>query len=172
MTRSFLSRPVQQLLLDGLMDDGASLFDYGCGRGGDVRRLLELGHDAAGWDPAHAADKPKRRAGVVNLGYVVNVIEDIHERQEALQAAWHLTDEVLVVSGRLVWEVNGAPGRPFGDGWITTSGTFQKFYTQEELRSWIDGVLGEQSVAAAPGIFYVFRSEAAEQRLLARHARR
>ena len=146
------------------MDDGSSLFDYGCGRGGDVRRLHELGHDAAGWDPAHAADEPKRRACVVDLGYVINVIEDIDERKEALQSAWRLTDEVLVVSARLVWEANGAPGRPFGDGWITNLGTFQKFYTQEELRSWIDGVLGEQSVAAAPGIFYVFRSqEAAEQ---------
>ena len=171
MTRSFLSRPVQQLLLDGLMDDGASFFDYGCGRGGDVRRLRELGHEAAGWDPAHAADEPKRRAQVVNLGYVVNVIEDVDERRQALRSAWELADEVLVVSGRLEWEVNGTPGRPFHDGWITTSGSFQKFFSQEELRSWIDGTLGEQSVAAAPGIFYVFRSEAAEQRLLARHAR-
>jgi hypothetical protein len=171
MTRSFLSRPVQQLLLDGLMDDGASLFDYGCGKGGDVRRLHELGHEAAGWDPAHAADEPKRRAQVVNLGYVINVIENVDERKEALQSAWQLTDEVLVVSGRLEWEVNGAPGKPFHDGWITNSGSFQKFYSQEELRSWIDRTLGEQSVAAAPGIFYVFRSEAAEQRLLARHAR-
>jgi hypothetical protein len=171
MTRTFLSRPVQQLLADGLLGDGSSFFDYGCGRGGDVRHLRELGHDAAGWDPAHAPDQPRRRGRVVNLGYVVNVIEDVDERREALRQAWRLADDVLVVAARLDWEVTGPPGRPFRDGWVTKTGTFQKFYTQEELRAWIESTLGQKSVAAAPGIFYVFRSEAAGQELLARHVR-
>ena len=171
MSRTFFSRPVQQLMADGLLGDGTTFFDYGCGRGGDVRRLRELGHPANGWDPAHASNEPKSHAQVVNLGYVVNVIEDVQERREALQSAWRLADDVLVVAARLDWEVNGSRGKAFGDGWITSSGSFQKFFSQGELRSWIDTTLGQQSVAAAPGIFYVFRSEAAEQRLLARHAR-
>ena len=45
--------------------------------------------------------------------------------------------------------------------------TFQKYYTQDELRAWIDGTLNTRSVAAAPGIFYVFRHQDAAQRLLA-----
>ena len=32
------------------------LFDYGCGRGGDVRTLTGLGIEASGWDPTHAPD--------------------------------------------------------------------------------------------------------------------
>jgi hypothetical protein len=110
-------------------------------------------------------------AAVVNLGYVVNVIEEPDERRDALRHAWGLTKDVLVVSARLDWEVNGSRGQPFKDGCVTKTGTFQKYFSQEELRVWIDATLGQGSVAAAPGIFYVFRSETAEQRLLARHAR-
>src|SRR5437763_1565272 len=78
-----------------------SFFDFGCGRGGDVRHLRQLAYDANGWDPGHAQDAAKTPAAVVNLGYVVNVIEDPVERAEALRAAWKLTREVLVVSARL-----------------------------------------------------------------------
>ena len=35
---------------------------------------------------------------MVNLGYVVNVIEDPSERAEALRLAWKLTRQVLVVA--------------------------------------------------------------------------
>ena len=171
MTRTFLSRPVQVLLSDGLLEGGGTFFDYGCGRGSDIRQLRDLGHEATGWDPAHAPHAPKRRANVVNLGYVVNVIEEVAERQEVLRQAWQLADDVLVVAARLDWELNGSGGRPFGDGWVTKTGTFQKFFSQDELRLWIEATLGERSVAAAPGIFYVFRSEAASQRLLAQHTR-
>lgn len=171
MTRTFLSRPVQQLLADGLLDEGATFFDYGCGRGNDIRQLRDLGYEATGWDPAHAPDSPKRRASIVNLGYVVNVIEEPEERRGTLRQAWQLADDILVVTARLDWELNGSRGRPFRDGWVTETGTFQKFFTQDELRAWIEGTLGQRSVAAAPGIFYVFRSEAGSQQLLAQHAR-
>jgi hypothetical protein len=107
----------------------------------------------------------------VNLGYVVNVIEELEERRDAIRQAWRLTGDVLVVAARLDWDVDGSAGRPFKDGLFTKTGTFQKYFSQEELRGWIDATLGQRSVAAAPGIFYVFRSEGAEQRLLARHAR-
>jgi SAM-dependent methyltransferase len=171
MTRHFVSRPVQQALADGLLEPEHTFFDYGCGRGGDIRHLRQLGYDATGWDPAHASNTPKREATVVNLGYVVNVIEDPAERTEVLRKAWQLAVEVLIVSARLDWEAQAVEGREYGDGVLTRTGTFQKFFRQDELRSWIDSTLHERSVAAAPGVFYVFRSAVAAQRLLARHAR-
>jgi hypothetical protein len=171
MSRGFLSRPVQQLLGDDLLTSGLTFFDYGCGKGGDVRLLRELGFDASGWDPAHAPNAKKIVADVVNIGYVVNVIEDPNERAVTLADAWSLAKEVLVVSARLEWELSGSAGKPYRDGFITNSGSFQKFYSQDELRSWIDRTIDQRCVAAAPGIFYVFRSEGPEQRLLARHTR-
>ena len=40
----------------------------------------------------------KRPADVVNLGYVINVIEDPVERAETLRNAWALCRRVMVVS--------------------------------------------------------------------------
>jgi DNA phosphorothioation-associated putative methyltransferase len=53
--------------------------------------LRENGIEAAGWDPYYAPDNPIAAADMVNLGFVVNVIEDFDERLEALTRAWSLT---------------------------------------------------------------------------------
>jgi SAM-dependent methyltransferase len=171
MTRTFLSRPVQQALNDGVIAPGRTVFDYGCGRGGDLRQLRSLGYEAAGWDPAHAAAAKRHPADVVNLGFVINVIENPAERAETLRHAWALARDTLIVAARLDWEQSSVSGRPFHDGVMTSTGTFQKFYSQDNLRATIDSALGVSSVAAAPGIFYVFRHEGSSQELLARHVR-
>ena len=54
MHRTSLSRPVSLALADGVLRVGLSMFDYGCGRGSDVRLLSALGYVADGWDPAFA----------------------------------------------------------------------------------------------------------------------
>jgi DNA phosphorothioation-associated putative methyltransferase len=145
-------------LQDGIIRTGSTFFDFGCGRGGDVAAVQELGIEATGWDPVHSPLTAKRQADVVNLGYVVNVIENAAERAQVLQEAWRLTRRVLVVSARLDWEVKPGQAISFGDGILTSRGTFQKFFTQEELELWIKEILDTEADAAAPGIFYVFRS--------------
>lgn len=171
ITRSFLSRPLQQAHTDGLLDGDVTVFDYGCGRGDDIRALTNLEIKATGWDPAHAPDTDKQPADVVNLGYVINVIEDPTERAEALIQAWGLTRSVLVVSARLTWDPDSQTGKRYRDGRLTSNGTFQKFYTPEELKSWIEATLDTTAITAAPGIYYAFRHTSTAQRLLARHSR-
>jgi DNA phosphorothioation-associated putative methyltransferase len=78
---------------------------------------------------------------------------------------------VLVVAARPDWEAALARGHPRGDGILTSAGTFQKFFEQEELRSWIQAGIGVEPVAAAPGIFYVFRSPAEAAGIRARRIR-
>ena len=80
IARPGLSRPVRLAQLLGLLTPERTFFDYGCGRGLDLKRLRESGYEVAGWDPAFAPGAPKVSADVVNLGYVVNVIEDENER--------------------------------------------------------------------------------------------
>lgn len=172
IARSTLSRPMALALEDGVVSTATSVFDYGCGRGGDIRWLNSLGITASGWDPWHAPDQLRGSAHVVNLGYVVNVIEDAAERCEALKSAWALAERALVVAARPVWEERGISALPHVDGWVTRTGTFQKFFEQEELRTWIDSTLGVPSIAAAPGIFYVFRDPRDGQSFRARQVRR
>ena len=169
MERTELSRPVRQAIRDGVLRSDHRVLDYGCGRGGDVRRLRKLGHDVVGWDPVHAPGVKPAPAPVVNLGYVINVIEDALEREETLKAAWTLAGEILIVSGRL--KNDRRPCREavdYEDGVVTGCGTFQKFYTQSELTSWVSEALGTRCLSAAPGIVYVFKDDLEKQRFLVR----
>jgi DNA phosphorothioation-associated putative methyltransferase len=172
INRTALSRPVTQALQDSVLGPGRSLLDYGCGHGGDVTRLRKLGYSASGWDPAFAPDEPLEPADIVNLGYVVNVIESATERAGTLRSAWALARSALVVAARLDWEARGPDSRPFNDGVITARGTFQKFYTQYELKTWIESALSTTAHAAAPGVFYVFRDPVDAESLRVRQVRR
>ncbi|GAB40092.1 DNA phosphorothioation-associated putative methyltransferase [Gordonia sputi] len=165
--RNELSKPLAYLIADELLRPGESFFDYGCGRGDDVRILRTLGHRANGWDPAHLPTAEHIQSDIVNLGYVINVIEDTTERGETLGSAWSLAEKMLVVSARMSWDKRGLSGHRYGDGIITTSGTFQKFFEHQELRGWIESQLSTKAYAAAPGVFYVFREESVAQQFLA-----
>jgi DNA phosphorothioation-associated putative methyltransferase len=167
-----MSRPLRLALEAGLIVAGDDIFDYGCGRGEDLEWLRREGLVCEGWDPIHRPDVDRRPAAVVNLGYVVNVVEDPVERQQTLLDAWSLARRLLVVSARLDRGERGAALQPFADGCITTRSTFQKFFTQSELGQWIDSVLRAASVAAGPGIFLVFRDEELRQAFLSSRFRR
>lgn len=171
MSRTDLSRPVAQALQDGIITTSRSVLDYGCGRGGDVKRLGNLGYTAHGWDPAFAPHMPLVPADVVNIGYVINVIESVSERAQALCNAWGLTHKTLIIAARLDWEARGLSSRPLNDGVLTAKGTFQKFYTQFELKTWIETTLGVRAHAAAPGVFYVFRDPTDAESLRVRQVR-
>ncbi len=173
ISRTDLSRPLKCAIVDGLLGKGSYVFDYGCGRGDDVRRLVAMGYRASGWDPVHRPDSECNRSSVVNLGYVVNVIEDAQERSEALRQAWALAEDLLIVSARLGLDGRALQGTcAFADGWLTSRGTFQKFYEQQELRHWIEQVLRVNAVPAAPGIYYIFRDEQTRSDFVAARYRR
>lgn len=173
IVRGELSRPTRLALSAGVLREGETFFDYGCGKGEDVVGLRKLDFDASGWDPNHWPEETRLDADVVNLGYVVNVIEDPEERNIALREAWRHAGRALVVSARLNNEARSiSRGRSHGDGFVTGHGTFQKFYSQAELRAWIDSTLEVDSIAAAPGIFVAFREEADANDYLIRNRRR
>ncbi|MFD2113525.1 DNA phosphorothioation-associated putative methyltransferase [Thiorhodococcus fuscus] len=104
-------------------------------------------------------------ADLVNLGFVINVIEDFDERLEALTRAWSLAERLLVVSVMLSNQ-NDPRGERFRDGVMTQRGTFQKYYTQAEIKTFLEQVLDEEAIPVAPGVLYVFRDKDAEQRFL------
>jgi DNA phosphorothioation-associated putative methyltransferase len=171
--RSDLSKPIRRALQDGLVSSATEVFDYGCGHGDDVRHLEESGIKAFGWDPAHRPDGPVRIADIVNLGYVINVVENPTERADSLRTAWTFARKLLIIAARLKAENDITEAAEFEDGLITRRSTFQRFYEQQELRDWIASTLGQTPVAATPGVFYVFRdSEQQEEFIASRYRRR
>ena len=165
LSRNFLSAPVQALLRHGVLTRERTFFDYGCGKGDDLRGIESLGIQGVGWDPYFRPDEPRAPADVVNLGFVINVIELIDERIEALKRAFSLSKGTLSVAAML-WSSTSNRSRPLGDGYLTSRNTFQRYYTQVELQSFIEGVLDEQAFPIGPGIFFVFRDRYVEQQFL------
>ncbi len=160
LKRSELSRPVRIAVEADLFKPGKTFFDYGCGYGGDIRQIENLGHTSSGWDPYYRPDAEIESADIVNLGYIINVIEDIAERRQALIKAWELTREVLIVSAQVLVDDRRRGLVAYGDGVVTNRNTFQKYYEQEELKLYIDQVLEVESIPAGLGIYVIFRHEA------------
>ncbi len=151
---------------------GETFFDYGCGLGADVSALQELGHSAKGWDPVHARETARDPADVVNLGFVLNVIEDPAERVEVLAAAWGLARRLLVVSTLIRGQEAYANFQCFGDGVLTTRNTFQKYFEPAEIQALIEDTLDCEAVPVAMGIYFVFREVAELQDFLADRTQR
>ena len=149
-----------------VIEPSQSVFDYGCGRGADLRLLLKAGVIATGWDPHFQPDEPLQSAECVNLGYVLNVIENPIERQRTLQKAFQLAEKVLIVSVRVDQALGEAA--EFADGVLTKMGSFQKLYTQSEFRQYLSDTLGHQPHMASLGIAYVFKDPQTESDYLAR----
>ncbi|MCC0176616.1 DNA phosphorothioation-associated putative methyltransferase [Waterburya agarophytonicola K14] len=160
LKRSELSRPVRVALEAGIFKDRDSFFDYGCGHGEDVRCIGEAGYRSAGWDPFYRPDAKLESADIVNLGYIINVIEDLVERRQTLIDAWELTQKVLIVSAQVLVDDRRRGLIAYGDGIVTNRNTFQKYYEQEELKLYIDQVLEVDSIPAGLGMYVVFRHEA------------
>lgn len=153
-----LSKPVKQLLERGLLRKTDTFFDYGCGHGMDIEALKNLGYRATGWDPAFQPNATKTSAAVVNLGYVLNVIEDPAERVIALRAAYTLAERTLIVSTLAAGQETDAHSRPFRDGFLTKANTFQKFFTPGELETLIEQALDEEASTLGLGMCVVFKN--------------
>lgn len=171
IVRNSLSRPVRLALEAGLFEPGSSFFDYGCGHGLDVRLIIEEGFPSQGWDPYYFPNQPQQPSDIVNLGFVINVIELEPERREALQAAWSLTRRVLIVAAQVLLGEPGKGQLVYNDGLVTSRNTFQKYFEQQELKNYIDSVLGVDAVPAGLGVYFVFRDEAQAQAFRAQRFR-
>jgi hypothetical protein len=172
MTRYDLSKPVKTLLEYGMLKVEMTFFDYGCGQGSDVRGLQALGYAAEGWDPVHRVGVAKCEADIVNMGYVLNVIEDPAERLEALVDAYRYARRLLVVSGLIQETVESDRAAQYRDGIVTRRNTFQKFFEQQELQQYIEDALDCTAVPVALGVFYVFRNPTDQQDFLSARSRR
>lgn len=162
IARRDVSQPVSLMIRSGILEKSFSVFDYGCGQGGDVAALSENGYEAFGWDPHFAPDASRKVADIVNLGFVLNVIEDAFERVETLKSAWSFAARALTVSVMLPHQQQGVL-QPYKDGGLTARGTFQRYFTPEELRELVACATGAAPLTLAPGVVTVFRDKELEQ---------
>ncbi len=77
--RNSLSSPMQTLARHNYLSGEHTLLDYGCGKGDDVSELEAHGLEVYAWDPVYRPEGKKLKSDIVNLGFVLNVIEDKKE---------------------------------------------------------------------------------------------
>jgi DNA phosphorothioation-associated putative methyltransferase len=159
IARHDISRPVRLAIDWQILNQETSFFDYGCGHGGDVQRVAKLGYSSAGWDPYYFPKDTISVADIVNLGYVLNVIEDQEERSQSLIRAWEITQKVLIVAAQVLINAPSKTQLAYSDGIVTRRNTFQKYYEQQELKTYIDEVLNVDAVPVALGVYFVFRDD-------------
>ncbi|ANY85435.1 hypothetical protein BB934_45285 (plasmid) [Microvirga ossetica] len=172
IARRDLSQPMQLMMRLAIIRREFDIFDYGCGQGDDVALLQGNGYEAFGWDPHHAPNGPRRAADVVNLGFVLNVIENPHERIETLKAAWSFAKRVMTVAVMPAGKYPTTGYTPYKDGFLSTWGTFQRLFTQEDLRHLVASATKENPISLAPGIVAIFRDKELEQEITYRRRSR
>ena len=111
-------------------------------------------------------EEERAPADIVNLGFVLNVIEDADERRDVLQTAFSLARQILTVSVMLGYQSKRTQFASFRDGVVTRRNTFQKYYAQDEFRAYVESTLGCNAVPVAPGVCLIFRDPADEQLFL------
>jgi DNA phosphorothioation-associated putative methyltransferase len=172
ISRNDLSKPIREALANGLLIQGQTVFDYGCGLGDDACNLRALGYQVAAWDPAHCPDGEKRQADFVNLGYVLNVIEDPAERVDVLLDAWTFAQRVLLVSTLIEGNELYNSVRHHSDGILTRRDTFQKYFAPAEIQGLIESALDVEAHTVSTGIYVVFRDTRDAQAFLSSRSRR
>jgi DNA phosphorothioation-associated putative methyltransferase len=155
--RRKLNRPLRAALAAGALVKGQSYFDFGSGRGDDVRLLRRRGFTAHGWDPHHAPDERKRAADVVGMVYVANILPTARERAAALREAAGLARRTLLVAVR----ADKANGTPYSDGVRTTADTFQANFDRAEFKKWIRRTVCRDVQELEPGVYVVDMSTSA-----------
>lgn len=162
ISRYQLSAPFQALAKLDVLNGKFSILDYGCGRGDDLAILDNEGLDAIGWDPNFRPGGTCEARDIVNLGFVINVIEDRTERNEAVLKAYDLSRKVLVVSAMIANERHIERFKPYKDGVITSRNTFQKYFTQQDLKEYLSGLCDVTPTPLATGVFALFKDEQLE----------
>lgn len=170
LKRDKLSTPMFKLATLGYLDGHHSILDYGCGQGDDIRELTAHGISCAGWDPVYAPETVLLKADIVNLGFVLNVIEDRNERKNTLEQAFGFCKKCLIVSVMIGTERIISKHRPYKDGVITQRNTFQKYYDQTEFKNYVESILQVGAIAVAPGSLLVFKDKVEEQLFLLKRA--
>lgn len=166
ISRDSLSVPLFLIAKRGYLNGNYTVLDYGCGKGDDLKELTEHGVDCIGWDPVHRPNTTIEKRDIVNLGFVINVIEEKEERIETLKKAYSYTNKLMIVSAMLGNENIYERFKPYKDGVITTINTFQKYFMQDELQQYIEGNLDDNAIALGPGVFAVFKDKLEEQKYL------
>ncbi len=111
----------------------------------------------------YGGDANHNPADVVYLADILNIIQSPEERQDVLQDAWKLTENVLIVAASVtVSEVN--QGKiAYGKEGVIPMNSVHTYYEQVELKRELERILSVEATPAGLGVYFIFRNPADAQ---------
>lgn len=145
MARTKPSIPL--LMAIALREEGDMFYDWGCGKGCDIKYLKKMKYDVAGWDPyfkqsPHPNEIEQCYYNFVLCTYILNIIPGKDERLQCLKdihTFLHPKGKALIATRsqkEICQHVRIRKWTKSGDGWITGKGTFQKGFEIQELKDY------------------------------------
>lgn len=150
--RSRLSSPMSLAIEKGIIMPDTSVFDYGTGKGDCVNLLNQMGISASGYDPYWHPNNKIESADVVTLCYVLGVIESPLERDEVLKRAWSLATSCLIVACQVQ---HSRGSKAWGDGYLTNWRTFIRYWTEPQLRQYVEKITGAKARRIGKGVLVI-----------------
>lgn len=136
--RSSFSVPLRNLLKLQVFSEVDKVLDYGCGHGFDVKELEKMGYKIQGYDKYNSEFSTLVKLtdyDVIISQYVFNVISESSERIKLIQkmresgVKCYITVRSDITAIKPSWKYDR-----ISEGWITSTGSFQRFYdTAEKL---------------------------------------
>jgi len=163
-----LPRALALALAQGLITKKTQVLDWAPANNRNIRLLEKRGIRAKALDPEKKTRAKKTKSDVVHLGYVINAIQDPHERMKTLVQAFEAAGHVLIVSVH----IDVVPGdfEEYEDEAPVKKKSFVMRYTQSEFQQFIETVLGRRAQVATLGVAYVFADAESEARFIATKA--
>ncbi|WP_041430360.1 hypothetical protein [Synechococcus sp. PCC 7502] len=152
LRRNQLSRPIKQAIAKKIILPSDTIFDYGCGFGGDVERLRILGYKANGFDPYYARHNPLIYSDIVTNLFVIDVIENESDRIAVIKKCWMLCRKIFLLAVRMDGEIRSqTTGRFYNDGRIRLR-TFQRGWHQPDFREFVEDTLQQKTYLFGDGM--------------------
>lgn len=150
--RKSLSMPMRLAVEKEIVAPTRRVLDFGTGRGTDVQFLQQHNIRATGFDGYYARTTPLMMVPVITLIYVLNTIERDWERVEVLRYCWSLAQETLLVAVQPQSISKNKVGEQ-----LTSIGTFQKYFTQAELKEFAVSVISDGKISSLTSGVIVIR---------------
>ena len=89
---------------------------------------------------------------IMPLCYVLGVIESPLERDEVLKRAWSLATSCLIVACQVQ---HSRGSKAWGDGYLTNWRTFIRYWTEPQLRQYVEKITGAKARRIGKGVLVI-----------------
>lgn len=149
--RKKISKPMEYLVDNNFILKKHNILDYGCGYGFDIYELDNLGFNITGYDKyilpyKNNSNIYNKKFDIITSHYMFNVIPSLEERSSTLKNMVSLLNKngsifITVRNNKEFKRINKNSISSYNDGIVTKKNTFQKYFSNDEIISFISSTV-------------------------------